>query len=1051
MFNFTKKQIFSFYRLTESRRNKRCANSRLFSFSQINNFQDWVEKRRSRGEPSCIDNKEMHIKEGNKVIGTEEVLNVCFANVPGNLSDQNIEISIKLVLEDQKPGLLGLAEPTYEQLSKMYFPGYKLVKGKLTGGKKFRLNVLVKDNLINCQVESFTTDVPCLLIRSGSWKFMFFYREWRKDGREETKSMEQQEDRWSRFLSRVKRIPGKLTVMGDANVCYLSEDTAHQRSLTGIREELFGFLAEKGMAQLIKEDTRRRNDERGCLDHIYTAQLKHVIKILNKNIHGWDHNTIGVELRMDAPVYKRKVITERKYEMADPEDFHRAWVQSCPEEIFETDDLDRQIEVLEFKIKHVLDKVAPEKRYVSSENYAPWVDHSIKVEMRARDKMRREATAGRLDWATHDKKKAEVKHLLRDAENKWKEKYLNFSDEKTGWRRLKLVSGLTQSGDKKIALMIDGELVDDPEVLCEYMNKYFVEKIEKITEACPPDPIKSVTYSMEYFKDKKLGRFSFKPCSYRFIKQVIMRLNNVDSTGMDGIPVIVYKRFRHTLTPALTRIINNSIEQGVYPQRFRDGVISPVPKTGDLTDVANWRPVVLLPVMSRILEGALMDQMVNYLESHELLPVTQHAYRKGKSCVSAWEEIDSIVRKARDEGRACAMLMTDLKGAFNCLSKETFLPKLRMAGFSLHSLQLLETYLSNRHNSCKVESITSRPREVLTGVGEGSSAGPIYWLCHVLCSPEVVKRTKRILEDFEDDRHPPHIPILRSSVPGVKGGFEIYEVTFADDENHVLVGDSNEQLLQVMYVLQEEYTAYYKSLGLMESRQKQQHIIWSKWREEGNSYPLNGRPSEDQIRLLGIWCSSDYTFEKQASIVFGKMVARLPHLRKIRDHVSKDVLIRVSRALCLSYVEYGVSIWAGKASIQRKLQRAMNMLLRIITKSSRETSVEKMLKEVNLLNVHLTYQYFCIMGLERLQRTKGSMVTWNLINWNTPRVRFTRYRHLLLNWRPKTSEGWESTIQKSAQFYNRLQLFNTNWWNEEEEPGKALKSWLLANNKNCNL
>ena len=556
---------------------------------------------------------------------------------------------------------------------------------------------------------------------------------------------------------------------------------------------------------------------------------------------------------------------------------------------------------------------------------------------------------------------------------------------------------------------------------------------------------------MEYFKDKELGRFSFKPCTCKFIKRVIMKLNNVNSTGLDEIPVIVYKRFRHTLAPVLTKIINNCIEQAYYPQRFRDGVIVPVPKKGDLTDVANWRPVVLLPVMSRILEGALMKQMVGYLEAHKLLPETQHAYRQGKSCISAWEDIDSIVRKARDEGKACAMLMTDLKGAFNTLAKETFLPKLRMAGFSLHSLQLLETYLTNRHNSCRVESITSRPREVLTGVGEGSSAGPIYWLVHVLCSPEVVKRTKRILEDFEDERHPPHIPILRSAIPGVRDGYEIYEVTFADDENHVLVGDSNEQLIQVMEVLQEEYTAYYKSLGLMESRQKQQHIIWSKWREEGNTYPLNGRDSETEIKLLGIWCSSDYTFEKQTSIVSGKMVARLPYLRKIRDHVSKEVLIRVSTALCLSYLQYGVSIWAGKASTQRRLQKIMNMLLRILTKSGRDTSVAKMLKEVDLLNVHLTYQYFCIMGLERLQRTKGSMVTWNLINWNTPRVRFTRHRHLLLNWRPRTSEGWESTIQKSAHYYNKLQLYFTNWWNEEEEPGKALKGWLLANNSNSNL
>ena len=139
-----------------------------------------------------------------------------------------------------------------------------------------------------------------------------------------------------------------------------------------------------------------------------------------------------------------------------------------------------------------------------------------------------------------------------------------------------------------------------------------------------------------------------------------------------------------------------------------------------------------------------MAQMMGYLEGMGLIPDTQHAYRRGHSCVSAWEDIDVTVRKARDEGKACGMLMTDLTGAFNCLSKETLLPNLRMAGFDLHSLGLLESYLSNRHNSCRVETYTSRPREVETGCGEGSSSGPCLWLMHIMSTPEVIRKMENM-------------------------------------------------------------------------------------------------------------------------------------------------------------------------------------------------------------------------------------------------------------------------------------------------------------------
>ena len=1005
-------------------------------------------KKRDRGELSYISNKMMHILNGNRPPPQSpqgEVITVSFTNVPGKCSDQNIEIAVKCVLDKQKPGLLGIAEPSYEKLSKMYFPGYKLIKGKLTGGKHFRLNVLVKDSLINYSVESFTTDVPSLLITSCGFKYLFFYREWRRDGQEGTDEIEQQEQRWSKFLSRAKKIGGKLFMLGDANICYLTDDTAHQKRLSGLKEEMFTMLAEKGYAQIVKEDTRHQKEQRGCLDHIYTSQLKNVARIYNENIHGWDHNTIGVMVRTDAPVFKRKVVTIRHIDKVDPDDFHQAWVQSNPQEIFETKDVERMIEILEFKIKHTLDIVAPEKRFVTSERYAPWVDREIKTQMEIRDQLRKDAIAGKVTWAEHDRKKHEVKEILREAESAWKEQYLNFSDEKTGWRRLKAVSGLTQSGDKKIALMVNGVLEDDPEILAEYMNNYFIEKIEKITDEFPPDPVESTKYDMEYFADKEIGAFEFKPANYRFVKSVIMKMNNVDSTGIDGIPVIVYKRFRSSLTPAITRIINTCINYGIYPDRFKRGTISPVPKKGNLSEVSNWRPVVLLPVMSRILEGVLMRQMMGYLEGHNLLPPTQHAYRQGKSCISMWEDIDSLVNQARDQGKAVGLLMTDLAGAFNALSKHTLIPKLRMAGFSLHSLKLLECYLTGRMNSVKIESFISRPRDVPTGCGEGSSSGPILWLCHILNSSTVVKRTEKILEDFEDDRHPFNVPIIK------KENYNISEANFADDINNVVVARTNAEVLQIMQVLQDQYSRYFSCLGLKESRAKQQHIIWSRHKEEDDQFLLNNRPAESSIKLLGLNCSSDYCFEKHASIVAGKMVARLPYITRVRKHVSREVLIRVSTALVLSYLQYGVSIWGQKVSIQRKLQRIMNMLLRVLTDSGRERSVKAMLAETDLLNVHLTYQYFCIMGLERLQRTKGSLVSYNLINWNFGRTRFTRVRHLLLTWRPKTNSGWFSTIQQSAKYFNKLQLYNTNWFIDEEEPGKALKGWLLANNSNANL
>ena len=158
---------------------------------------------------------------------------------------------------------------------------------------------------------------------------------------------------------------------------------------------------------------------------------------------------------------------------------------------------------------------------------------------------------------------------------------------------------------------------------------------------------------MEYLKGKSTGSFEFRTVDYRYIKSVIMGMNNVDSVGLDLIPVKVYKKFRRVLTPYIARIVNNSIRESYYPMRYKDGVIVPIPKKSEgLTEVANWRPVVLLPVASRILEGVLSRQLTSYLEGMRLIAPSQHAYRAHKGTGSCWEDLDCVVNKARDEGKS---------------------------------------------------------------------------------------------------------------------------------------------------------------------------------------------------------------------------------------------------------------------------------------------------------------------------------------------------------------------------------------------------------------
>ena len=130
--------------------------------------------------------------------------------------------------------MLGLAEPRFSELSTMFFDGYSLLPGMAIGIDDPRLNVLVKDGL-EMEILPFETEIPSILIRVGQTKTLMVYREWCKDGDEETGSFPQQEARWRPFVSQWSKLRGRVNVVGDMNYEFWRMETAHHRNCQGLK------------------------------------------------------------------------------------------------------------------------------------------------------------------------------------------------------------------------------------------------------------------------------------------------------------------------------------------------------------------------------------------------------------------------------------------------------------------------------------------------------------------------------------------------------------------------------------------------------------------------------------------------------------------------------------------------------------------------------------------------------------------------------------------------------------------------------------------------
>ena len=119
------------------------------------------------------------------------------------------------------------------------------------------------------------------------------------------------------------------------------------------------------------------------------------------------------------------------------------------------------------------------------------------------------------------------------------------------------------------------------------------------------------------------------------VMKIISNLKNSKSTGTDNISTWVVKLVAKDILPAITHIINLSTSTSQFPHQWKLAKVVPLLKKGDPLIAKNYRPVALLPIFSKVLERAVFQQLVEYLDTNNLLNPDHHGSRQGHNTATA--------------------------------------------------------------------------------------------------------------------------------------------------------------------------------------------------------------------------------------------------------------------------------------------------------------------------------------------------------------------------------------------------------------------------------
>ena len=342
----------------------------------------------------------------------------------------------------------------------------------------------------------------------------------------------------------------------------------------------------------------------------------------------------------------------------------------------------------------------------------------------------------------------------------------------------------------------------------------------------------------------------------------------------------------------MSYLINLSFETGYVPKFCKLAKVVPIFKAGDRKEISNYRPISLLPLLSKIFEKVVHHQLYNYLQSFNLLSSVQFGFRKNLSTSNAINSMLQYVYEELDKNQIVLSLFLDFRKAFDSVNHKILLKKLNKYGVRGIALKWFESYLTERRQYVSLNGKSSETQTISCGVPQGSILGPLLFLIFINDFPKCSSFFKFTL--FADDSKL-SCNFNNASTENVKNRIE-------------------EELVRV--------DSWLTANKILLNADKSNFLIFSyrkKFDLPSIAIGSNEIANSDTSKFLGLYVDKNLNFKNHIDHIVKKLSKSVGILYKLNHMLPENILIAIYNSLILPYLNYAIVTWhnAPKCSLDR--------------------------------------------------------------------------------------------------------------------------------------